>query len=106
VRTNAEGRAAATGFTPNDEAGRFNIKVTATHNNQTASVVIAQTNVQGSVDRAGSGRSGAWKWWLAAGAAAAIAGGVAASRGDGETTTTAANPVVITPGVITVAGPR
>ncbi|MGB9604559.1 MAG: hypothetical protein ACPL88_01615, partial [Bryobacteraceae bacterium] len=41
VRTNEQGRAAASGYTPNDQPGRFNIKVTATLGNKTGSAVIA-----------------------------------------------------------------
>ena len=42
--TNAQGQAAASGFVPNDELGRFDIHVTATYQNRTGEVTISQTN--------------------------------------------------------------
>ena len=109
VKTNAEGRAAASGFTPNEEEGRFNIRVTATHANSTGSAVISQANIRGT----GSGstaRSGGrnWKLWAILGAAAIAGGAAAAAAGDGNGSSSGpvTNPVVITPGAISVAGPR
>ena len=64
ARTGSDGRAAATGMTPNDQEGRFNIKVSASEGAKRGSAVIAQANVkngerhtgekltQGPVDRA------------------------------------------------------
>src|SRR5712664_1796400 len=40
ARTGPDGRAQTSGFTPNDEEGRFNIKATATSGTKTASAVI------------------------------------------------------------------
>src|SRR5205809_1166002 len=47
ARTGPEGRAQANGFVPNDEEGRFNIRVTATSGTKTSSAIIAQTNTRG-----------------------------------------------------------
>ncbi|MBL8177899.1 MAG: hypothetical protein JNK48_24695 [Bryobacterales bacterium] len=109
VRTDANGRAASTGMTPNDEQGRFNIKVTAVEGSRNGSIVIAQSNVAGSSSSASSsGRKSNWWKWAAVLGGAAIAGGVVAgTRGD-DTTTAASGPRVVTvnPGVITVGGPR
>ena len=106
TKTNAQGQAAASGFTPNDEAGRFNIKVTATSGDKTASVVIAQTNSsRGGAGGAGAGMSGKWKVLLVAGAVALGGGIYAAKRGNG-TTTIVSTPVTVTAGPVTVAGPR
>ena len=104
VRSNSQGQAASSGLTPNQEAGRFNIRVTAQHGGSNASVVIAQTNVNGS----GGGGSSKKAWiWIGIIAAAAIGAGVAAAvSGGSETATTPTNPVVIQPGVIGVGGPR
>lgn len=44
VRTNAEGRAAASGLTPNHHQGRFEITVTATKGAATGAAVLSQTN--------------------------------------------------------------
>lgn len=109
VRTDANGRAASTGMTPNDEQGRFNIKVTAVEGSRNGSIVIAQSNVAGSSSSASSsGRKSNWWKWAAVLGGAAIAGGVVAgTRGD-DATTAASGPRVVTvnPGVITVGGPR
>lgn len=108
VRTDEQGRAAATGFTPNSEAGRFNIKVTATSGTQRGTAVIAQSNVEGT----GTGgsvaakKSGLWKWVALAGSAAVIGGVAAAVRGDNGTSATPVTPVTISPGAVTVAVPR
>lgn len=109
AKTNAQGQAGATGFTPNDEEGRFNIKVTASQGNRTGSTVIAQSNTNnGSADR--GSRSSRRGLWIVLGvvAAGALAGGIyAATRGNGDSAATAVtNPITITPGPVTVAGPR
>lgn len=111
VRTDAQGRATVTGYAPNDEAGRLNIKVTATSGSETGSVIVAQANIAGSSSGGGATagmKSRPWMKPLAIVAGAAIAGGVvAAVRGDDKTTAAAASvPVSITPGAPTVGGPR
>lgn len=109
VRSDANGRAASTGMTPNDEQGRFNIKVTAVEGSRNGSIVIAQSNVSGSGSStsAGSGSKSNWWKWAAVLGGAAIAGGiVAGTRGDDSTTATGPRVVTVTPGVITVGGPR
>lgn len=109
VRTGSDGRAAATGYTPNDVEGRLEIKVTATRGSDTASAVITQTNVPGRPGpgpRASSSRSGMWKV-LAIIGGAAIAGGIAAAARNGDTATPATPKVVtVTAGAVTVGGPR
>jgi hypothetical protein len=103
VRTNAEGIAAASGYTPNDLEGRFNIRVTAKAGTQEASAVIAQANVRGAGVNGRSHR----KWWIlaavGAGAGAAIAAAASGNGSDGVAVTT---PITITAGPVTVAGPR
>lgn len=112
VRTGSDGRAASSGMTPNDEPGRFNIKVTAVAGGKSGSVVIAQSNIQGangsSTTTAGKSNNGWWKWAAVIGGAAIAGGVVAATRnGDPATVTSAASKTVtITPGVITVGVPR
>src|SRR5216684_2599458 len=64
ARTSAEGRAETNGFTPNDEVGRFNIKVTATSGTKTTSAIIAQSNTHSGEDVGGpqaKSRSNLWK---------------------------------------------
>jgi hypothetical protein len=108
VRTNAEGRAAVTGYAPNDEEGRLNIKVTATAGTKTATAIIAQSNIRGSsAGRSGSGSGRMWKILAVVGGAAVAGGVIAATRGDnGSTPAASATPVTITPGTVTVGGPR
>ncbi len=108
VRTDASGRAASTGMTPNDEQGRFNIKVTAVEGSRNGSIVIAQSNVSGSGSSAArnGGKSNWWKWAAVLGGAAIAGGVVAGTRGDDATTATGPRVVTVTPGVITVGGPR
>ncbi len=105
ARTDAQGQAEAQGMTPNDQAGRFNIKVTATQGKRTASVVVAQSNAVGSSAQARSSRKTLWIV-LGVAAVAAIAGGVAATRGGDEAAAPAKVPITISPGPVTVAGPR
>jgi hypothetical protein len=104
VRTNADGVAAATGYTPNETEGRFNIRVTVKAGTQEASAVIAQSNIRGSGAQARSSK----KWWILAaiGAGAGAAIGAAAASGNGSSGVAATTPVTITAGPVTVAGPR
>ncbi len=108
VRTDARGRAVASGYAPNDQAGRFNIKVTATLGNKTGSVVIGQSNAYrgGSAPGMSGGRSGWWKIALGVGVTGAVIGAIAATRNGGTGTPAVTNPIVITPGPITVGSPR
>ncbi len=108
VRSDANGRAAATGMTPNDEQGRFNIKVTAVEGSRNGSVVVAQSNVAGSGSSSAKStkNNGWWKWAAVIGGAAIAGGIVAGTRGDDAVTATGPRVVTVSPGVITVGGPR
>jgi len=111
TRTNGQGQAAATGLLPNNETGRFNIKVTAGSSGRTASAIIAQSNSRdlgASVRSANRSKSRKWKI-LAVVGGAAVAGGVyAATRGGSSAPTPP--PVVpvisVTTGPVTVGGPH
>jgi hypothetical protein len=110
ARTGAEGRAEANGFAPNDEVGRFNIKVTATSGTKTTSTVIAQSNTQNGEDGGGPrarSRSTMWKV-LAVVAVAGLVGGIVAAKksGDNSPTVAATIPIGISPGPVSVGGPR
>src|SRR5260221_8123570 len=77
TRTNGQGQAAATGLLPNNETGRFNIKVTAGSSGRTGAAIIAQTNsrdLSASVRSASRSKSRKWKI-LAVVGRTAIAGG-------------------------------
>jgi hypothetical protein len=110
ARTSADGRAEANGFAPNDEVGRFNIKVTATSGTKTTSAIIAQSNTQSGEDGGGPkarSRSNLWKILVVVGAAGLAGGIVAATRGGGSSSTeTVTIPITISPGPVTVGGPR
>jgi hypothetical protein len=109
ARSSAEGRAETNGFTPNDEPGRFNIKVTASSGTKTTSAIIAQTNTpsgRGSGSQAKS-KSNLWKVLVVVGAAGLAGGIVAATRGGGSSTApTPPTPISVIAGPITVGGPR
>lgn len=109
TRTDERGQATASGLTPNDMEGRFNIKVTAFAGDATANIVIAQSNIErAGKDLTVAGKTRWWKPVLILGIVAAAGGGIyAARRGNGTTTTTAVTiPVTITPGPITVGNPK
>ena len=105
VRSDEQGKATVTGYTPNTEQGRFNIKVTATAGTQTGSAVIAQSNIEGSGTGAAK-KSNTWKYLAALGGAAVVGGIVAGTRGGSTASTTIVAPVSITPGAVTVVTPR
>jgi hypothetical protein len=109
ARTNPEGRAETNGFTPNDELGRFNIKVSATSGTKSTSVIIAQTNTPNGAAGTGTkakSKSNLWKVLLVVGAAGLAGGIVAATRGGSSTPVTPPTPITITAGPITIGGPR
>jgi len=110
ARTSAEGRAEANGFAPNDEVGRFNIKVTATSGTKTTSAIIAQSNTQNGENGGGpqaKSRNNLWKILVVVGAAGLAGGIVAATRGGGSSSTEVATiPITISPGPVSVGGPR
>ncbi|MBI4877450.1 MAG: hypothetical protein HY822_22710 [Acidobacteria bacterium] len=106
VRSDAEGKAGTSGYTPNDEEGRFNIKVTATAGAKTGGAVIAQSNVRGTGASAGAAKKTWWKPVAVIAAVAVVGGVVAGTRGDNKTAATVTVPVTITPGAVSVGGPR
>lgn len=111
VRTDDKGRAAVSGYAPNDEPGRFNIKVTAASGTKTGSVIIAQSNVanggSGKTPGAVGANKNGWMKWVAILGGVGIAGGVAAAvRGGNDSTTAAKIPVTITAAPVSVGGPR
>jgi hypothetical protein len=110
VRTGADGRAESSGFTPNDEQGRFNIKVTAAAGSESASAIVSQSNTangggSGSGSQAKSGHGNLWKVLLVVGAAGLAGGIVAATRGS-SSSATPPMPVTISAGPVTIGAPR
>ena len=109
VKTDAQGRAAVTGYAPNTEEGRFNIKVTATSGSKSGTAIIAQSNVSGpgaAMSGTTKSRKGLWTAIGVIGAGAVIGGVVAATRGDDSPTAAGKIPISVSAGAITVAGPR
>jgi hypothetical protein len=109
ARTSAEGRAETNGYAPNDEVGRFNIKVTATSGAKTTSSIIAQTNTPtgtGGNGKVAKSKSNLWKVVLIVGAAGLAGGIVAATRGGSSTPPTPPTPITVSAGPITIGGPR
>ena len=106
--TNAQGRAVARGFRPNNVEGKYQIRVTASKDGQTASADMTQTNaVVAGAAAAGAGISGKLLAILiVAGAAAAGGGAYAATRGGGNNNGTTIVPTTISAGTGTVGPPR
>jgi hypothetical protein len=110
VTTDAQGRAAATGLRANNVAGKVEMRVNASHQGQTASATITQTNVLGAA-AAGAG-AGKILAILAIAGGAAAGGVVAATRGKNggpppvTTPTPGPTPTVITAGTPSISPPR
>jgi hypothetical protein len=104
VTTNEQGRAVATGLRPNNLQGQFQMRVTASHQGQTASANISMQNaalgVAGPAAAAGHGKLIA----VLAGIGAAVGVGVAVGLSGGDDTPAARPPIAITPGTGTVGG--
>lgn len=108
AKTDAQGRAAAPEFTPNDEEGRLNINVTATLGDKKSSIVIPQSNTLAGGLGAEGGRSFP-RWLLGLGLSGGATAALLLSRGGGGSSTPAATPVpptTITIGSVSVGGPR
>jgi len=107
ITTDAQGRAAARGLRPNSVNGQYEIRVNASHQGQTASATISQTNAIAAA-AAGIGISAKLLTILAIAGGAVAVGTVAATRGNGVGNGTAAggNRTVIVPGSPTVGGPQ
>jgi len=110
VRTDAKGLARPSMLTPNDQNGKFQIKVQAKAGNSFAETVVNQTNTPGPGWNGNSAvKKNNMTKILLIGAAVAIVGGVVAAKTGGSSETAAAaakRPVSIGAGPITVGGPR
>jgi hypothetical protein len=108
--TDQQGRAIARGLRPNNVQGQYQIHVTASHNGQTASTNITQSNaiVAGAAGAgAAAGISGKLIAVLAIAAAAAAGGALYATHSGGNNNnTTAPTLVTISAGTGTVGAPR
>jgi len=109
VTTDAQGRAVATGLRPNNVAGKMEIRVHASHQGQTASATISQTNIAGAAAAgAGAGKILA----IVAIAGGAAAGGVVAAtrKKNGGGTVSAPppgpSPTTVSAGTPSIGPPR
>lgn len=102
--TDARGQAATAGFAPNDQEGRFNLKVTATSGEASASIVVSQINaLRTEVDAARRSK----KPWIVLLLGGAAAGGVIAATRGGEGPGAGQPPTItLVPGPVQVGGPR
>jgi hypothetical protein len=106
ARTDEQGRVTSPPFTPSTDEGPFEIAVTASAPGRQGAVKIAQSNSRsGATPAAKSSHKTLWIV-LAVAAGAAIGGGVAATRGGDSTSAVTTVPVTVSPGVVTVGGPR
>jgi hypothetical protein len=102
VMSDSQGRAAARGLRANNISGRYEIRVNASYQGQTATAAIAQSNVMVAAAgaAAAAGISAKLIAILAIGAAAVAGGVVAATRGSDTPSTSVAA------GTSTVGAPR
>lgn len=113
VMTDSQGRAVAHGLKPNNVQGQYQIRVNASHNGQTASTTISQSNAvaAGAAGAAAGGISAKLIVVLAVVGAAAAGGAYYAthnggSNNNGATVASGPSLVTITPGTGTVGPPR
>jgi len=107
VMTDAQGRAVARGFRPNNVQGKLQMRVTASHQGQTASTTISETNaVSAAAGTAAAGVSAKLIAILVIAGAAVAGGVVAATHGGSSSTTTTTPPTTVTAGTGTVSAPH
>jgi hypothetical protein len=108
VQTDEKGLAVGRGLHPNQTAGQFQIRVTASHQGATASAVISQINA---APAAASG--GSKKFLIIAAIGGAAAAGLGAALGHGKSGSTPSvgtistpPPTVLVPGTPTIQPPH
>jgi hypothetical protein len=107
VISDAQGRAVAHGFRPNNVNGNLQMRVTASSQGRVASVTITQTNaVAGAAAGAAAAGISAKVLIILAVAGAAVAGGVVAATHGGGSSTTPPTSTIVTPGSGTVGAPH
>lgn len=104
VLTDQNGNAVARGMQANRVSGQYQVRVTASHQGQTASTSINMSNV---ALAGAAASSAALKWLLILGAAGGAAAGVAVATGGGGSSGPAPRPpTTVSPGTPTVGAPR
>lgn len=106
--TDSNGNAVARGMQANRLSGQYQIKVSASHNGQTASKTINMTNAAVAGGAAASGLTLKWLLIAAAAGGAVVAGTIAANSGGGGGGggATPRPPTTVTPGTPSVGGPQ
>ena len=106
--TDSNGNAVARGMQANRLSGQYQIKVSASHNGQTASKTINMTNAAVAGGAAASGLTLKWLLIAAAAGGAVAAGTIAANSGGGGGGggATPRPPTTVTPGTPSVGGPQ
>jgi hypothetical protein len=104
--TDRDGRASARGIHPNNQTGKFDIRVTASYQGQTASATITQTNISGSSPGGGAMSVGTKAWIILAICGGAVAGAVIAATHKSSSSSSGTPTIVITPGTPTVGAPQ
>ena len=109
-RTNQQGQVAMTGFVPNNQAGSYSVKVTASLRDMLGNGSIEQrnvTNLAAAVKERKRSFWSRWKWPIIAGVAAGVGVGIwAGTRGDSSTTAAAPPVITIKPGPVVIGGPN
>jgi hypothetical protein len=106
--TDEKGIARCPAYRPNSTEGRFNIQVGALYQAKTARMVISQSNTLAGGTTIGQANKGKGKLWILVLVAGGAAGGILAARSGSHNSaaTPAAIPTVLSPGTITVGGPK
>ncbi len=109
VIADEKGQAVGRGLRPNQTAGRFQIRVTASYHGETASAAIAQINAEPAAAKSGNGKL-ILILALVGGAAAAGAAAALGHKGSGSSTTTTTPPpptsTVLVPGSPSIQAPH
>ncbi len=101
VMTDANGRAVARGLRPNNVAGRYQIRVTATSQGRTGRATLQQTNVNAAGALASAGLTAKFIIFLAVNVGVVVGIDVYVSQRNGGKP----NPIPITPGAPTIGPP-
>ncbi len=101
VTSDSAGEARASGLRANNVAGQFEVRVTASHQGETATLRVSQTNV---APVAGEKRMSSKRLAILVLVAGAVAGGAIAATSGGGSSGTGATPASTQPGAVLVPG--
>jgi hypothetical protein len=110
VTTDREGRAIAAGIHPNNNLGKYEIRVVASYHGQTGNATITETNVAGSSSSGGASGGGGGGFsrraWIILAISVGVAGAGAALALRGGSSKSPNTGIVLTPGTPTVGAPQ